>query len=101
MLIHPFHYQYRNRWAGSVKSQIFVRKNKSQTQPINIDLFSSGQDLLHVLAEKLGEDINENNVMFGTKQVKNIDQIFNGSLDLYLVQVQYFTNYRSVNTGQR
>ncbi|CAB4032850.1 uncharacterized protein LOC111347295 isoform X2, partial [Paramuricea clavata] len=59
----------RNRWSGSYKSQIFARKSKSQIQPISIDLFSSGRDLLQVLAEGLGEDINTYNVTLGTKQI--------------------------------
>ena len=59
----------RNSWSQTYKSQIFVRKATAQVQPIRIDLFSSGQDLLHVLTEELGEDLTAYNVMFGTKQV--------------------------------
>ena len=59
----------RNSRSQTYKSQIFVRKDTAKVQPIRIDLFSSGQDLLHVLTEELGEDLTAYNVMFGTKQV--------------------------------
>ena len=69
LIIHICMSSSRNSRSQTYKSQIFVRKATAQVQPIRIDLFSSGQDLLDVLAEELGEDLTAYNVMFGTQQV--------------------------------
>ncbi|XP_028400085.1 uncharacterized protein LOC114523387 [Dendronephthya gigantea] len=58
----------RSRPTGIFKSQIFIRRSNSQIQPVNIDLFSTGRDLLQVLTEELG-DIEAYNVVFGTNKV--------------------------------
>ena len=60
---------FRCRPTGIFKSQIFIRKSNSQVQPINIDLFSTGRDLLQVLSEELMANIRSYNVVFGTNQV--------------------------------
>jgi hypothetical protein len=54
---------------GGYKSQIFVRKGNSQLQPIDIDLFSVGNNLCDVLAQELEEDVTKYNLMFGAKEV--------------------------------
>ncbi|XP_028407624.1 uncharacterized protein LOC114530234 isoform X3 [Dendronephthya gigantea] len=63
-------------WTGSYKSQIFVRKSNSELEAINIDLFSLGSNLYHVLAQEFGDDVTKCTFMFGAKEVDREKTLF-------------------------